>query len=69
MFAVKYYRNEQAAKRWRDHGVEDKPAGWVRGRSQFMKHSDAQRECDHLSSCGIAAEVIPLGSTSHGGIK
>jgi len=69
LFAIKYYRTEQAAQLYRDHGVTDKPAGWVRGRLKYLKHRDAQRDADTLIDRGVAAEVIPLNELHKAGVK
>lgn len=57
-YVIKYYRDEESSKRYRQFGGLDKPAGFQLGRTRHEKQNDAQTEMLHINSCGPKVPAV-----------
>ena len=56
-FSFEYYRDAASVKRFQEHGVMDKPEGWVKGQAVYHKFEQAEADVAHINSRGGQARI------------
>lgn len=60
MYAIKYFRDAEVVRWYEQHGITNRPVGYVIGMSRFETDMAAQREADHINDLGptVPVEVV-----------
>lgn len=61
MYAIKYFRDANVVRWYEEHGIYDRPVGFVVGKARYKSQIQAQRCADHINRLGpsVPVTVIP----------
>lgn len=61
MYAIKYFRDAAIVRWYEEHGIHDRPVGYVIGKARYHKQWDVQHCADHINRLGpsMPVTVIP----------
>ena len=62
-FAIRYWRDDEACKRYYEHGGIFKPIGWCIGRDRFTTQFECQKLVNHINSQSPAAPCYTVPSS------
>jgi hypothetical protein len=60
MYAIRYFRDADVVRWYVEHGITNRPVGYVVGMSRFETEMAARREADHINELGpsVPVEVV-----------
>lgn len=66
MYAIRYFRDAAVVRWYEEHGVFNRPVGYVIGMSRFDTQLAAQREANHINGLGpsVPVEVVKASGPS-----
>lgn len=54
-YAIKFFRDAEITRWYREHGIHDKPVGHVLGVARYPNALQAQQDADHINALYAAA--------------
>lgn len=57
-YAIKYFRDATVVSWYREHGITDKPVGWVLGKTRHLDQMAALKEAAHINALGPSVPVV-----------
>lgn len=56
-YAIQYFRDPAVVRWYEEHGILDKPVGFVVGKARYAFEANAQKEADHINELG---PIVPV---------
>lgn len=68
-YGIRYYRDEETAKRFCEHTGRFRSVGWCTGRDRFTTQFEAQKLANHINNQKPAAPVTVVPSQDPATVK
>jgi hypothetical protein len=56
-YAIQYFRDPIVVRWYQEHGIVDRPTGFVTGTARYAFRENAQRDADHINNLGPLVPV------------